>query len=331
MSDNTSIVVCGMKFNIGARVVLWDEPNGLNGYDTSICVHWEENRKTGKNVKVVVSGKRYSKRSLVRPNPNIRQLQNMITQFFLHHSGLYHSKTTYEVLHEQRRLSVHFILDDDGTLYQTLDLKEKAWHGGGNNPMSIGIEIDSRASASKFPDAYDETHQKKYKVGPRRISLDSVQNMKVKGFDYSDAQYQTLIRLVIALKSIFPHIRDNLDFPRTESGLIVKSVLKKPKDHRGFICHYNTNEHKWDPVSFDYKRFLTGVFLNDPLVKSTRLDTWLDRQKALSSLGYDPGPIDGLFGPKTQKAVKEFQHDCGLTPDGKWGLQTEYMMEVTLK
>lgn len=321
MSKNTSIIVCGKKYDIGTRVILWDEPNGLNGYDISAYSHWEQNRKTGKNNKVVVKGKRYSKRSWKHSNPTLKQLKNMITQFFLHHSGLYHSQTTYDVLHKHRRLSVHFILDDDGTLYQTLDLKEKAWHGGGNNPMSIGIEIDSRASAKRFPDAYDKYHQKKHKVGPRRVKRDNVQGMEINGFDYSDAQYRTLIKLATMLVEIFPQIGDNADFPRTSSGSIIKSILKNPKKHKGFICHYNTNRHKWDPVSFDHERFLLGIREKNP--NSAYLDTWENRQKALKLLGYSPGPIDGKFGPKTEVAVMTFQLDHDLIPDGIWGKKTE--------
>ena len=34
-----------------------------------------------------------------------------------------YSKGTFRVLHDMRGLSVHFMLDLDGTIYQTLDLK----------------------------------------------------------------------------------------------------------------------------------------------------------------------------------------------------------------
>ncbi len=30
-------------------------------------------------------------------------------------------------------------------------------------------------------------------------------------------------------------------------------------------------------------------------------------QKALAALGVNPGPIDGLFGPKTEAAAQRFQ------------------------
>ncbi|NLL51800.1 MAG: peptidase M14 [Peptococcaceae bacterium] len=39
-------------------------------------------------------------------------------------------------------------------------------------------------------------------------------------------------------------------------------------------------------------------------------------QSRLKSLGYHPGPIDGIFGTRTQQAVIRFQRDRGLTPDG---------------
>ena len=39
-------------------------------------------------------------------------------------------------------------------------------------------------------------------------------------------------------------------------------------------------------------------------------------QKLLLSLGFNPGPLDGIFGPKTEKALKEFQKSAGLLSDG---------------
>jgi len=39
-------------------------------------------------------------------------------------------------------------------------------------------------------------------------------------------------------------------------------------------------------------------------------------QARLNELGYIPGPIDGIFGKKTEAAVIRFQRDRGLTPDG---------------
>jgi peptidoglycan hydrolase-like protein with peptidoglycan-binding domain len=45
-------------------------------------------------------------------------------------------------------------------------------------------------------------------------------------------------------------------------------------------------------------------------------------QRALASLGYSPGAIDGNYGPSTQQAVARFQAAAKLTPDGILGPQT---------
>ena len=39
-------------------------------------------------------------------------------------------------------------------------------------------------------------------------------------------------------------------------------------------------------------------------------------QQALKGLGYDPGPVDGQFGARTEDAVKAFQTAQGIAADG---------------
>ncbi len=45
-------------------------------------------------------------------------------------------------------------------------------------------------------------------------------------------------------------------------------------------------------------------------------------QRKLWALGFDPGPIDGAFGPKTDDAVKRYQEQKGLQVDGIAGPET---------
>ena len=47
-----------------------------------------------------------------------------------------------------------------------------------------------------------------------------------------------------------------------------------------------------------------------------------DLQEALKALGFDPGPIDGVFGASTESAVKKFQQARGSV-DGRFGPKTE--------
>jgi peptidoglycan hydrolase-like protein with peptidoglycan-binding domain len=39
-------------------------------------------------------------------------------------------------------------------------------------------------------------------------------------------------------------------------------------------------------------------------------------QTALHRLGYDPGPVDGLFGPLTRVAIRHYQQSIGAEPTG---------------
>ena len=45
-------------------------------------------------------------------------------------------------------------------------------------------------------------------------------------------------------------------------------------------------------------------------------------QARLRDLGFDPGPIDGIRGPRTEAAVRAFQHSRDLVVDGIVGPKT---------
>jgi N-acetylmuramoyl-L-alanine amidase len=45
-------------------------------------------------------------------------------------------------------------------------------------------------------------------------------------------------------------------------------------------------------------------------------------QERLLEMGFDSGRADGLYGPRTARAVAQFQRECGLTADGSCGPQT---------
>ena len=54
-------------------------------------------------------------------------------------------------------------------------------------------------------------------------------------------------------------------------------------------------------------------------------------QQALINLGYLDGKADGKFGDKTEEAVRTFQRQNGLTPDGLAGKQTRSMLGMAQK
>ena len=49
-------------------------------------------------------------------------------------------------------------------------------------------------------------------------------------------------------------------------------------------------------------------------------------QEALRKKGFDPGPVDGIFGPKTEEAVRNFQDRYGMKASGKIDNQTLFAL-----
>jgi peptidoglycan hydrolase-like protein with peptidoglycan-binding domain len=52
------------------------------------------------------------------------------------------------------------------------------------------------------------------------------------------------------------------------------------------------------------------------LKKGSKKPEVKDLQEALKTLGFNPGPVDGIFGAATEKAVKAFQTSVGIHADG---------------
>lgn len=56
-----------------------------------------------------------------------------------------------------------------------------------------------------------------------------------------------------------------------------------------------------------------------------------DAQENLQKLGYDPGPVDGVWGRKTQNALREYQSDSELPVTGKLDAPTLKSLEDGIK
>jgi peptidoglycan hydrolase-like protein with peptidoglycan-binding domain len=63
--------------------------------------------------------------------------------------------------------------------------------------------------------------------------------------------------------------------------------------------------------------------LAEPVLKKGSHDPAVgDLQQALKALGYDPGPVDGVFGAQTESAVRAFQQAREIVADGVVGRVT---------
>jgi peptidoglycan hydrolase-like protein with peptidoglycan-binding domain len=67
--------------------------------------------------------------------------------------------------------------------------------------------------------------------------------------------------------------------------------------------------------------------MNPTLKKGSKGERVTGLQEGLLMLGYDPGDADGIFGPKTEQAVKAFQTNWSLEVDGVVGPATWSALE----
>lgn len=202
-------------------------------------------------------------------------LRHQVTQVIFHYDACATSSRCFEVLHDVRGLSCHFLLDVDGTLYQTLDLTARARHAGAANDVSIGVEIahigayppgegplddfyreTSEGLALRLPSSLRPPPGRHLSARPSRIA-GTVNGRMVEMPDYTDAQYRALAALVDALSAEFPALRRVT--PRDAAGEPLQNILPESqrRSFQGFLGHHHVSEQKTDPgPAFDWDRVL---------------------------------------------------------------------------
>jgi peptidoglycan hydrolase-like protein with peptidoglycan-binding domain len=73
-------------------------------------------------------------------------------------------------------------------------------------------------------------------------------------------------------------------------------------------------ERAWDKTKARTNDTVTGNGAVDRDVRAA--------QRALQEKGFDPGPIDGVMGPRTSAAVRDFQQKENLTVTGQLDAKT---------
>jgi N-acetyl-anhydromuramyl-L-alanine amidase AmpD len=280
------IVVCGELVHVGAPVVTWLDPGG---YDAYRPYRWFDPAEVLPRKPVagcdtpsrLSAGRTVSAPGGSRvPRPEewtLAALQERVHQFVVHYDVAWTSANCFRVLHDLRGLSVHFMLDLDGTIYQTCDLKERARHGGAANDASVGIEIahpGPLTGQEKLAAAYKRDGDGVWLQVPERLGLPrtpgfkarparpdpivgTVNGSRLEQYDFTEAQYRSLGKLLAALHRTFPRIR--LEAPRAADGAVDPDVL--PPDalaaFEGVIGHWHITKRKVDPgPAFQWERML---------------------------------------------------------------------------
>lgn len=305
------IMVAGVLFHTGAPVVLWTDPGGYDAYRTEKRfarvkdASWEATKKDGGGPD---SPARYSPRFMrfAEKQPeswpgitltasqidtirgggiDLDTLRQQVDQFVLHYDVCGTSRTCFRILHDVRGLSVHFMVDIDGTIYQTLDVKERAYHATTSNDRSVGIEIANMGAYTikeKHPFvkwyAMDDDGSVRITIPPengdggvrtkdfigrpsrQRPILGTIQGSPRLQYDLTDEQYDSLTKLTAALHKALPRIR--LDYPKGADGKLVTGKLpdEQLKNFTGVLGHYHIQDDKADPgPAFDWDRVVNGA------------------------------------------------------------------------
>jgi hypothetical protein len=278
-TDDT-LIAAGRRFHTGTRIVTWMDPGGFNAYAAEPPKPGEP---AGENHG---ARRRPATGGMMEPPrpPDLPALQKIVDQFVLHYDDEGFSKRCFAVL-QRRHLSVHFLLDLDGTLYQTLDLRERAYHATIANSRSIGVEI---ASIGAFPpDQAQPLHAWYQRDASGRIRIKpppetgdlgqrppgfiarparpqpvqgTINGYALEQYDFTPEQYAALIKLTAALHRIFPRIR--LDYPRDAAGRPLPHKLSDQAldDYHGILGHFHIQANKVDPgPAFDWDRVIDGA------------------------------------------------------------------------
>jgi hypothetical protein len=196
----------------GCRVVTWKSPDGMGFQDQS---SWRP-RQSGTSIDLLV----------------------------LHHDGCRSSRQCFDVL-IQRGLSVHLMLDRDGTIYQALDLRDAhAFHAGEVNARSVGVEICN----PELPERNDT-------LRPRPVVTLEVTNAGGNGarrqvLGFYPEQVTAAIALAKAVAGIFRFpLRLPVATSPTSSAGVTRGVDRRVSTggYSGVCGHYHVKDTKTDP------------------------------------------------------------------------------------
>lgn len=140
---------------------------------------------------------------------------------------------------------------------------------------------------------------------------------------YPDAQIQSLIRLNWALCDIFGYHPNQIIHHREWTSR--KIDMSWRGDIRGLVANFDENAPIPQAPQIQFNHATTVIRQGDRGIAVREL------QEALNELGYDAGPVDAIFGPRVDRAVKAFQSDEKITVDGIVGPQTWGRLDAKIR
>ena len=175
-------------------------------------------------------------------------------KLFVNHWDACLSATQCQKVLDKRGISVHFLIDNDGTIYQTLDMQHAAFHAGKVNRKSVGVEI-SNAFYTKYQDTYVRRgFGERPLIDDARVHFSEIQPFL--GF------YPVQIE---ALKALWSAVHNACDVPLEtplnqfgKTSTVYEQQWTYGKE-RGFVSHYHVDKRKIDCAGLDIKTLLSEL------------------------------------------------------------------------
>lgn len=157
---------------------------------------------------------------------------------------------------EKRKISTHFVIDNDGTILQLVDTNHVAWHAGIRkvNNASIGIDF-SNAVYTK----YNLTYQRRGHGLRPVIENWRVHGRKIKPFlGYYPVQIEAYKAL---LRALHEHYQFELKCPLDAEGKLLTTVDDDARAAKfnGVVNHYNLTTKKWDTLGLELDKILNEM------------------------------------------------------------------------
>ena len=246
---NSSIIVCGRRYDVGQRVITFQDDASISAYTPHRVDKPSEVPPFAPARGMAGIRDRWRPRRLIGADRSIGRLRQVLRQFVIHHDGCADSRTCFHVLHDERGLSVHFLIDNDGTIFQTLDLVDCAFQAAGVNEISVGVELANRGDALRFPNDY---HGRRDKVTCR------INGHQWLAYAYTKAQVESMVSIGKALARIFPNLPQV--YPTGGDGdQMWGTIAGDVREYTGYLGHYHVSSNKWDPGPFDFKYFTSKI------------------------------------------------------------------------
>ncbi|UOE93008.1 N-acetylmuramoyl-L-alanine amidase [Alkalihalobacillus sp. LMS39] len=220
-----------------------------------------------------------------------RRSRSAITNIAIHHSATTSGSAEAFARYHVNQLGwpgigYHYVVDKDGSISKCHDLEVVSYHVGNSNGRAVGICM----------------------VGDFRTqSLEAAQRNAT-----LDLTLSLIEELNLAIEDVLGHI----EYP----GYSWKPCPSVSMN--GFRNALYSRRGELPQGAIPSRTYVAGARQRNFLSRGDQGDDVRALQERLTELGFDAGPIDGIFGPLTYDGVVRFQRSASIGVDGIVGPET---------